>query len=161
MSTDDRFDEVIGESLSAWGQRVSRRGWLAKASKLLLWAGGVTITAPLLPLDRVVAQGVSCSDWRLQGIYGYLCQNCCNGTASLTTCPGCTTRGGAAWVKCCEDAVACPPIRRMVQYFDCCSSSSAAASCQGQQCLNNSEQPAWCPSGEAYRCTVISVGAAC
>lgn len=136
-------------------------GVLARVGKLALGALGVALL-PNLPLDRtsvVEAQG-GCYDWRLCGIYGNLCANCCGGTASIFTCPSCTTRGYSSWTSCCPtDGSAC--VGKMISYWDCCGGLDIEAlSCKGQRCENNIVQPAWC-SGGAYRCTVIVIGADC
>lgn len=155
---ESRFDLATSRALDNFAQRISRRGILARMGKFALGALGISLL-PNLPLDRTfVAEAFGCdTDWRLCGIYGFLCADCCGGTASLTTCPSCTTKGFSSWSSCCESEDGC--IRRMITYWDCCGGTDTqAASCRGEQCRRNPvAQPAWCSSG-AYRCTVITQG---
>ena len=158
---ESQFDLTTSRLLDNVAQRFSRRGVLARLGKLALGALGVSLL-PNLPLDRTFvaeAQTGGCTDWRLCGIYGYVCQSCCNGTGSMTSCPSCTTRG-SFWSSCCETLDGCSS--KTVSYYDCCGGTDTeTANCRGSHCLNNPEaQPAWCTSG-AYRCTIAVVGSAC
>jgi methylamine dehydrogenase light chain len=162
---ESRFDLATSRLLDNFAQRVSRRGILARMGKLALGALGISLL-PNLPVDRTfVAEAFTgcLTDYRLCGIYGYLCQSgtsCCGGgTGSLTGCPSCTTKGTSFWSMCCESDDGCT--RKMISYWDCCGGTDAqAAGCKGEECFRNTPQPAWCTSG-TYRCTVISIGASC
>lgn len=157
------LDERTAEHLSHWGQRLSRRGVLARVGDLLLKATGVALI-PLLPADRAFAQG-GCGDWTLQGMWGSMCAECCGVGASLSSCPPCTVVG-AAWSYCCVNNNVCPQERRNITYFDCCGTvdpwwSFQAAGCHGTVCHNHpQEQQVWCGGTGTYRCTVRNVSQA-
>lgn len=148
------FDGVVGRALEAFAQRVSRRGLLARLGKAALGLMGLSLI-PHLPVNRIALAQVGCSDWRLCGIGGYLCNNCCSG-GNLETCPNCLTRG-SSWSSCCTDPSGC---LKMITYYDCCGSPTNAMDCRGTLCVNQSE-PSWCGGTGSYGCTVIEEGAAC
>ena len=159
---ENRFDVVTASLMDGLAQRVSRRGVLAHIGKFALGLAGLSIV-PTLPLDRtfvVEAQSIGCDDWRLCGICGKLCADCCGGSGSLTTCPSCTTKGHFAWTKCCTNP-ACE--ERMIEYWDCCGDAEGSDDCEGMTCNNNCSPSitVWCrhpdtlePLG-TYRCTII------
>jgi hypothetical protein len=161
-------DSQVARFLTQWGQRPSRRGLLATVGKFALRLAGLSML-PLLPVDRSFAAVGDCAaDWRLCGMFGQFCQNCCNQTASLTSCPTCT-QVGSSWASCCCNTVNCITSCFMISYTDCCGTASGftdsqAAACQDPTgCHRNPvPQPVWCGGvSGAYRCTVISVGAPC
>jgi len=164
------FDSQTADFLTHWGQRLSRRGLLATVGKVALRLAGLSIL-PMLPVDRAFAAVGSCAgDYRLCGMCGQFCKNCCNQTASLFTCPTCT-KPGASWTQCCCDTL-CAGSCFMISYTDCCGTNpgtqgftdSQAAACQDSAgCANGCPQPVWCGGvgGDVYRCTVIHVGATC
>ena len=49
-SNGSSFDERTADSLARWGQRLSRRGWLAKLGQLAIKISGVALL-PLLPVE--------------------------------------------------------------------------------------------------------------
>lgn len=161
------FDSQTADFLTHWGQRISRRGLLATVGKAALRLAGLSIL-PMLPVDRAFAAVGNCAtDYRLCGMCGNFCKDCCSQTASLYSCPSCT-QVGSSWSACCCTS-SCPSTCRMISYTDCCGTSSGftasqAAACQDSaNCTNGCPQPVWCGGvgGDVYRCTVISVGALC
>lgn len=161
-SNGQAFDDLMAEYLSDWGQRVSRRGWLARLGNITLRIAGVSLL-PLLPVDRIQADATTCGDWRLCGMFGNLCNDCC-GTASLFDCPSCTTKGANSWWRCCPnfEAQQCPIPGQYINYWDCCASTlEQANSCKGARCELGATQPAWCTNGYRYGCTVIAMGGTC
>lgn len=162
-SNGSSFDERTADYLADWGQKLSRRGWLARLGHLAIRISGVTLL-PLLPVDRAAGQVVppSCGDWRMCGLWGNVCQSCCGQSAAWYSCPSCTTQGANAWSLCCIDNEVCPPTVRNVSYYDCCGGASANG-CTGQGCPNNpNPQGNWCAgTGGTYKCTVVWVGANC
>src|SRR5258708_3890764 len=118
----DLFDSQTADFLRHCGQRVSRRGLLAAVGQVALRLAGLSIL-PMLPVDRAFGAVGSCAtDYRLCGMYGSFCKDCCNQTASLTSCPSCT-QVGASWPFCCCTA-SCPSTCRMITYTDCCGTGS-------------------------------------
>lgn len=158
-------DEGVAAVFVSIGQRLSRRGLLSLCGRALMWTAGVSTIAPLLPVNRVSAQSIGCGDWRLCGIYGNLCGNCCGQGAQLFGCPQCTNPG-SYWNGCCLVPASCPPIHRYYRYVDCCGvkppySDGAAAECQSTPCPNGPPQPAWCSGLGTYRCTYIQEVGGC
>lgn len=159
--TPSRLDVAVEQFLSARGQGMSRRGILARLTKLSLGLLGVSLL-PSLPIDRTFtaeAQG-ACCDWKLCGINGALCNP---GGAGATSCPSGTSRGGA-WSKCCNDTSVCPSGGKTVSYWDCCATTEAAANAvKGTVCQHNtSVTTAWCPDAAPhYGCTYATVGSSC
>jgi hypothetical protein len=156
MENENPLDVKTAEYLAKWGQSLSRRGLLARLGKLAMWATGISLV-PLLPADRIGFAQTGCSDWQLCGIYGNLCKSCCGQGALLFSCPGCTNVG-AYWQRCCENTQTCTS--RMMRYYDCCGTKpgwtdAQAAACKGAWCERNTLQPAWCGTGQVYRCTYI------
>jgi hypothetical protein len=164
MSEHNAYDERAADYIADWGQSLSRRGVLAKVGNLLLRTVGIAIV-PVLPLNRVVeAQGfvAGCSDWRMCGIVGWFCQNCCGDVGSYWNCPSCTQWSPTAWRACCYNPSACPD-HRWIYYFDCCTPNRPdAIACQGSSCHGNPDAPSYCtPSQGYYSCTVIAEGDFC
>lgn len=150
------FDEKTAEYLTRWGQHVSRRGLLSRAWQFALSLAGLSLV-PVLPVDRAFAQGITgCSDWRMCGIHGFFCKACCGGGASYTTCPSCTSMGGA-WTGCCKHVIdECTSECKQISYADCCGGDATAAACTGEECPPGGGEgtPAYCGLS-AFRCTVV------
>ncbi|HYP24035.1 MAG TPA: methylamine dehydrogenase light chain [Actinomycetota bacterium] len=160
------FDRFVSRGLADASQRLSRRGVLAKAGKVVLGVLGVSTGLAALPLDRAGADSDTeiiggCDDWKLCGLWGRLC-NCCNGTAGIGTCPGCADLNpGHFWTSCC-----CKPSANTmywIRYYDCCNGcpSSKVDECKTcRTCWKNPvEQPEWCyttgvGTGQ-YVCTTV------
>src|SRR5215475_10335715 len=171
LAPDNKVDVAVQDILDRIGQRLSRRGVVARLGSALLGALGVTLL-PNLPLDRrfvVDAQTGDCAtDWQLCGIYGYLCKPCCgNGSGGLTECPSCSARGTEfSWSKCCPEPSTCPPSGKNITYWDCCGVTWLQSECRkaGGLCARNSRQDLWCQGSgypqslENYICTIIQVG---
>jgi methylamine dehydrogenase light chain len=166
---ESKLDTSASRFLDNFAQRISRRGILARLGDLALAALGISLV-PNLPLNRtfVAEANVGCDDWRLCGIWGWLCADCCGGNGSLTSCPSCsgggTTQGSGSWSLCCPSGNDCGS--KTITYRDCCGGTDTQAGpCQGTQCQKNinGEQPQWCNNGAlgTYRCTIISVGGNC
>ncbi len=124
------------------GQRLSRRGFIAQAGKVLGTALGVGIGLTALPVSRVSAAS-NC------GMCGQQCQ-CCTGT---NLCPSGSVTG-SYWQACCDGY--------LYRYYDCCT-SAASPYCP---------LPCWiCPGGNArswclssnpnYVCTKIQLMGPC
>lgn len=166
-SQEGRFDTTMARLMEGFGQRVSRRGVLARVGKLILSALGLSIV-PHLPIDRsftVEAQGDDCCLWQLCGINGYLCNTCCGNSGSLSNCPSCTgmVTGNNSWTKCCIDPSVCGS-GLLVYYTDCCTPNQAdSINCKGAHCPHNPAAPnAWCGgTGMFYACTFVQVFGAC
>jgi len=162
------FDSQTARFLMHWGQRSSRRGLLAAMGKLALRLAGLSML-PLLPVDRSFAAVGNCStDWRLCGMWGNFCKDCCGGTASLTQCPSCTNVGASWSFCCCYNPDACTTTCNTIIYTDCCGTKSGFTDSQTATCQdsatchrNPQEQFSWCGATGTYRCTVIGVGASC
>ena len=161
----ESVDSQAARLLTVWGQRSSRRGLLAIVGKFALRLAGLSML-PLLPVDRAFAAvGACASDWRLCGMWGRFCKDCCNQTASLYNCPTCTLQG-SFWSFCCCHNVNCSTVCETISYFDCCGTASGFTDAQAQACTDTSaaglctrnpaEQPIWCGNAPAiYRCTTI------
>ena len=160
----EQFDQRTARFLTNWGQRSSRRGILAAVGKFALRLAGLSIL-PLLPVDRAFAAVGNCSgDWRLCGIFGWFCKDCCNDTASLFACPSCTNVG-SSWSACCCSYQSCTTSCYLMSYTDCCGTKSGFTDTQTEacqdpngECFNNPiPQPVWCGTGTGtYRCTVLT-----
>jgi hypothetical protein len=162
-----KIDIATGRFLESFSQGISRRGVIARLGQFALSMLGLSLI-PTLPLDRTFvadAQTVGCTDWRVCGLCGNLCTDCCGGSGSLTGCPSCTRRGHYGWTMCCPG----PDCQgRMIEYWDCCGTygtwtDAQAAACTGTSCDRNCPQDIWCldpdtlaPLG-TYRCTVVVV----
>lgn len=159
------FDLFTARVLDKYAQQHSRRGFLGKVFSGILKLLGISLI-PALPLIRIVtveAQGVSCNDWRLCGIWGYLCNTtCCGATGGFSTCPGCT-QVGSYWECCCAYPYGCPGDGTRFRYKDCCGYNDPAADCRGAACTRHpgGAQPAWCSSGLPYQCTIVEQVASC
>jgi len=167
VSQESNLDTAAARALDGLGQRISRRGIVARVGRFILSAMGLSVVAHL-PIDRtfkVEAQGTTCCLWQLCGIWGWLCNGCCGGGGGLTGCPSCSdmVRGNNYWTKCCKDTTTCPPSGKKIRYWDCCTPSATDAStCKGVKCEHNSAgNTAWCPSPLVYACTHIEVMGSC
>lgn len=147
-----KLDERVGRALGHFSQSTSRRGILARLSKLVLAVTGATLVLEVLPVDRTVAEAANCGDWRLCGIYGRTC-DCCNGGNPLNYCPACSTWNNYWSSCCCQSWWNCSTI----YYWDCL---NCCANCSGcTWCSNNSPQPLW--GNGSYCCTAVVVGSGC
>ena len=157
MEENRNGEEYITQVLIRFVRKNSRRGFLARIWKLPLRVLGISLL-PLLPVDRLtrkVEANVDCSDWRLQGLDGVSCANCCGG---ITACPsGCAYTITSAWIFCC-----CNPNplgdNRYFKYIDCCGPLSSCSSCaNAAYCANNPGQSVWYPGApnNYYKCTKI------
>jgi hypothetical protein len=165
------LDEKVSQYLQESSFKTSRRGVVAKLSKLVLGLVGVSVVSGL-PIDREVvvsAQGPNCSDWDFCGMCGWFCSgssSCCPSSSqhgSTLACPGCTTQGGS-WTLCCFNPDECEGVGHLISYYDCCGGSTGdTSSCQGASCCNSPTYtlptaPSWC---SPYRCTIIAIGGTC
>lgn len=163
MSDMKSFDEQAATYLSDWSQRLSRRGLLARVGHLALRISGVMVV-PLLPVNRVFAQGFvqGCSDWRMCGIVGWFCSNCCGESGSYWSCPSCLNTSPTGWPACCTNNTVCPNYSRTIIYKDCCGDAAGAAACHGPSCHGNPDAQSYCTGGQgSYQCTIIQEGSAC
>src|SRR5947209_2536227 len=121
-------DERIATYLGKQSQKLSRRGFLAGAGRLILRFSGLALL-PLLPLDRRANAYTDPCGWQQCGMCGSLCKACCgHGATSGPSCPSCLTTYGT-WSGCCTDP-SCNA-RHLVTYTDCGSTTaSTALSCQ-------------------------------
>jgi hypothetical protein len=112
----ESVDSQAARLLTVWGQRSSRRGLLAIVGKFALRLDRLSML-PLLPVDRVFAAVADCAlDWRLCGMWGRFCKDCCNQTASLYNCPTCTLQG-SFWSFCCCHNVNCTTECETISYL--------------------------------------------
>jgi hypothetical protein len=159
---EDRLDRVIAFGLSDASQRISRRGMLSKAGKLLLAVIGASAVSELLPATRGTANAIadcgggmgSCSWWKECGMCGTKC-DCCNGPLGQDACPTCASIG-TYWTACCKNWATGGGTCAIVQYWDCLKGSCDAAKiaeCQGcDYCNNGCPEPYWTNGGN-YLCT--------
>jgi methylamine dehydrogenase light chain len=144
-----RFDRLAVDLSVAFSQHLSRRGFIAKAGKAMLYAMGASAIAALpIAKPEEASAAVTCSYWSLCGLCGRIC-TCCNGSHPLNWCPS-GTSVYSYWSKCCKDPGDNTWVR--IRYWDCCGGSASCGSCLN--CSNNCPQPAWC-NGTTYRCTAI------
>jgi hypothetical protein len=161
-------DERIATYLGRQGQKLSRRGLLAGAGRLILRLSGLALL-PLLPLDRRANAYTDPCGWQQCGMCGSLCKACCGNTkpTSGPSCPSCLTTYGS-WSGCCTDP-SCGA-KHVVTYTDCGSvNSSTALSCRSSsQCGSGcaalgetlSNASFYGDPSATYGCTVISVSSA-
>ena len=168
MSDAKSFDELTARYFDRWGQRLSRRGVIARVSKAVLKIAGIALV-PVLPVDRAYAQFGCAGDWRLCGMKGFFCNSCCGRPASFSACPPCAGMAtGFFWDKCCKNPSTCTCT--MFRYIDCCSNrgfctggtSDPSCQCTGAMCGNAAGAIAYCPSTHRYfRCTIVQQVGAC
>ncbi len=139
------------DRLSILGRTTTRRGLLARASRLLLGTVGVvTASYSLGPLSPKIAGASHCTSLYLCGICGIPCSHCGNNIQ----CPSGSYQGSTAWWKCCGGFV--------YGYYDWCSTSGGWYC--GTDCRNNCPQDTWCSGGggTVYYCSLaINLGFAC
>ena len=176
------FDLQMADRLDNLAQRMSRRGVLAKLGKWSLGLAGASAGLTLLPVDRafgvveeldVMAVSRNCRNWKLCGLWGWLC-DCCNGSGrGIDQCPACGATGHN-WKRCC-----CNPNTANtyeITYADCCNFPNDGLHCGEEKigqcvgclgCENHPrEQPYWCysdrrPTPDRYICTKVITGAVC
>lgn len=157
MSDLTPFDEQAASYLTDWGQRLSRRGVLARVAKMTMKIAGIALV-PLLPADRAYAQFSCASDYQTCGMHGFFCKACCGGGNSYASCPSCTTQDGA-WSKCCPNNSSCPVTCSSILYYDCCATPGDVPSiaCQGDECPpgGGGGTTAYCQGGRSFRCTIV------
>jgi hypothetical protein len=162
-------EDKLAAQLERQGQKIARRGLLARAGRFILRLSGVAAIT-LLPVDRRAnAQTASGScDWTACGMCGYFCQACCGGSRHIFSCPSCMNTHNW-WTGCCTDP-GCGQ-KYLVTFTDCGSNASAnnsacqsASSC-GTGCTalgftdpqhatfyRSSSYPS-----DSYSCTVITM----
>lgn len=141
------------DNLEAVPERLGRRSFLGRASRLLLAATGVAFASSTLPVDRRPARAShngECDTWTNCGLCGQHCESC--GYESTLECPSGTLTGGY-WTWCCDNGLRIYRIR----YTDCCGQLAC-----GTFCDNNCDNAntAWCGS-YAYHCTLTRILESC
>jgi hypothetical protein len=151
-------DDQLASYLDKQSQRYSRRGFLGRASSLMLRLCGLALL-PLLPFDRRAnAQGGAC-DWSTCNMCGNFCQaaGCCDQTAHFSSCPNCLVQKGA-WSGCCTDSCGA---NHSVTYTDCGSTNATtAAACKSSvRCTGGcpGEGIFWNGTGFVYSCTFLTI----
>jgi len=133
-----KFDRLAIDLSVAFSQHLSRRGFIAKAGKAMLYAMGASAIAALpIAKPEEANAAVTCSYWSLCGLCGRTC-TCCNGSRPLNTCPSGTSIY-SYWSKCCKDPGDNTWVR--IRYWDCCGGSASCGSCLS--CSNNPSLPTW------------------
>jgi hypothetical protein len=169
------FDERVASYLESVGQKVSRRGLLAKAGRIILRISGIAVI-PLLPLDRrfTASASPSCS-WKTCGMCGAFCAACCGSPGGYYPhCPSCLNYGGG-WGCCCYDtslgSCNCVNGHRFL-YVDCCAPNTTQGIAQAKACKSSvwCQTPPtgdcggeggcyaggnYCVNGNVYSCTIL------
>lgn len=156
-----KLDEAVTRIIRAWSQASSRRGFLARVSKITFAAATGTVMGAL-PVDRRVAEAFenkNCNDWRWCAMSGRPCAAC---GGSNNACPGPTgtCSYNQYWQACCDSG---PQCGKTIRYYDCCGSCNQTCGTPGSTQCNKggSRSGPWCNgyTDALYKCTLaVEVG---